>query len=39
MQLVISTAIRVGAELDRFCNAPSFAFPWQGEGIPVPFPS
>ena len=39
VELPPSTAIRVGAGLDRFCNTPSYAFPWHGDGIPVPFPS
>ena len=39
VELPPSTAIRVGAGLDRFCNTPSYALPWHGEGIPVPFPS
>jgi hypothetical protein len=30
---------RVQAGLNRFSNTPSYAFPWHGDGIPVPFPS
>jgi hypothetical protein len=29
----------VEAGLKRFAHAPSYAFPWHGGGIPVPFPS
>ena len=29
--------VRVEAGLKRFCNAPSYAFPWHQGGIPVPF--
>lgn len=32
-----STSIRVDAGLDRFANRPSYAFPWHGSAIPVPF--
>ncbi len=32
-----STSIRVEAGLDRFVNTPSYAFPWHGDKIPVPF--
>lgn len=37
VQLPPSTSIRVEAGMKRFCNTPSFAFPWHGEKIPVPF--
>ncbi len=37
VELPPSTAIRVEAGLNRFVNAPSYAFPWHGDGIPVPF--
>jgi len=39
VELPPSTAIRVEAGLKRFVNAPSYAFPWHGDGMPVPFPS
>jgi hypothetical protein len=32
-----STSIRVEAGLNRFVNTPSYAFPWHGDKIPVPF--
>ena len=32
-----ATSIRVDAGLDRFSNKPSYAFPWHGDAIPVPF--
>ena len=32
-----STSIRVEARLSRFVNDPSYAFPWHGGRIPVPF--
>ena len=37
VQLPPSTSIRVEAGLRRFVNKPSYAFPWHGEEIPVPF--
>ena len=39
VELPPSTAIRVEAGLKRFVNTPSYAFPWHGDGMPVPFPS
>ena len=32
------TTIRLRAGLRRFCNDPTYAFPWHANGIPVPFP-
>ena len=32
-----STSIRIDAGLNRFANKPSYAFPWHGERIPIPF--
>ncbi len=32
-----STSIRLDAGLRRFVNQPSYAFPWHGDTIPVPF--
>jgi len=32
-----STAIRISAGMKRFVNRPSYAFPWHGDTIPVPF--
>ena len=32
-----STSIRIDAGLNRFINKPSYAFPWHGGAIPVPF--
>ena len=37
VQLPPSTSIRVEAGMRRFVNDPSYAFPWHGEQIPVPF--
>ena len=37
VELPPSTAIRVEAGLRRFANRPSYAFPWHGDAIPVPF--
>ena len=39
VELPPCTAVRVEAGLERFANTPSYAFPWHGDGIPVPFPS
>ena len=32
-----STCIRLEVGLNRFVNAPSYAFPWHGDKIPVPY--
>ena len=37
LELPPSTAIRVQAGMRRFVNQPSYAFPWHGDTIPVPF--
>ena len=37
VELPPSTGVRVEAGLKRFCNVPSYAFPWHQEEIPVPF--
>ena len=37
VELPPSTAIRISAGMQRFANDPSYAFPWHGDGIPVPF--
>ena len=37
VELPPSTAIRVEAGLRRFSNQPSYALPWHGDSIPVPF--
>ncbi len=37
VKLPPSTSIRAYAGLRRFSNAPSYAFPWHGDTIPVPF--
>ena len=37
VELPPSTSIRVGVGLRRFANDPSYAFPWHGGKIPVPF--
>ncbi len=37
VELPPSTSIRVDAGMRRFANQPSYAFPWHGDTIPVPF--
>ena len=37
VQLPPSTSIRLEVGMRRFVNNPSYAFPWYGETIPVPF--
>ena len=37
VELPPSTAVRVNARMRRFVNQPSYAFPWHGDSIPVPF--
>ena len=37
IQLPPATSIRVVANMKRFVNQPSYAFPWHGDRIPVPF--
>ena len=37
VQLPPSTAIRLDVGMRRFVNDPSYAFPWHGDEIPVPF--
>ena len=37
VELPPSTSVRVEVGLRRFVNDPSYAFPWHGETIPVPF--
>lgn len=37
VQMSPSTAVRVGVGMRRFVNKPSYAFPWHGDTIPVPF--
>ena len=37
VDLLPSTAIRLDMGMRRFTNDPSYAFPWHGDGIPVPF--
>ena len=32
-----STSIRLDLRMNRFANDPSYAFPWHGDRIPVPF--
>ena len=38
VELPPSTAIRIDAGMQRFVNQPSYAFPWHGDRVPVPFP-
>ncbi|MEE3334871.1 MAG: hypothetical protein VX255_00640 [Candidatus Latescibacterota bacterium] len=38
VELPAGAAIRLDADLERFCETPSYAFPWHQDGIPVPFP-
>ena len=35
--LAPSASVRLGLGLERYANTPSYAFPWHGEAIPVPF--
>ena len=35
--LAPSTAIRLEIGMQRFCNDPSYAFPWHGDKVPAPF--
>ena len=37
VELPPSTAIRLDIGMRRFVNRPSYAFPWHGNKIPVPF--
>lgn len=37
VELPPSTSIRLDAGMRRFVNRPSYAFPWHGDAIPVPF--
>ena len=37
IELPPATSIRVVAGMKRFANQPSYAFPWHGGSIPVPF--
>ncbi len=37
VELPPSTSIRLEAGMKRFVNDPSYAFPWHGGAIPVPF--
>lgn len=37
VELPPSTSVRIGAGMKRFANDPSYAFPWHGDQIPVPF--
>ncbi len=37
VQLPPSTSIRLDLGMRRFVNDPSYAFPWHGDKIPVPF--
>ena len=37
VELPPSTAVRLEVGMRRFVNNPSYAFPWHGETIPVPF--
>ncbi len=39
VRLPPSTAIRLDLGMRRFAQRPSYAFPWHGERIPVPFES
>ncbi len=37
VELPPSTSIRIEVGMKRFANDPSYAFPWHGDKIPVPF--
>ena len=38
VELPPMTSVRLEGGLKRFCNDPSYAFPWHGGSVPVPFP-
>jgi hypothetical protein len=38
VELPPGTSLRLSAQLHRFSETPSYAFPWHVDGIPVPFP-
>ena len=38
VELPPGTSVALRAQLQRFCQRPSYAFPWHADGIPVPFP-
>lgn len=38
VELPPSTSIHLRLGMRRFCNRPSYAFPWHGDRIPIPFP-
>ena len=38
VELPPASQVRLDAGLNRFCNDPSYAFPWHGGEIPIPFP-
>ena len=37
VELPPSTAIRINAGMKRYVNKPSYAFPWHGDSVPIPF--
>jgi hypothetical protein len=37
VELPPSTSVRIEAGMQRFANDPTYAFPWHGDKIPVPF--
>ena len=37
VKLPPSTSIRLECGMQRFVNQPSYAFPWHGERVPIPF--
>ena len=37
VELPPSTSIRLEGGIQRFVNQPSYAFPWHGDRVPVPF--
>ena len=37
VQLPPSTSIQLEGEMQRFVNQPNYAFPWHGNGVPIPF--
>jgi hypothetical protein len=37
VELPPSTAIRLNAGMNRYVNKPSYAFPWHGDSVPIPF--
>ena len=37
VRLPPGSSVRLDVVMDRFVNRPTYAFPWHGEEIPVPY--